>query len=113
MRPASFTTRAEGDPCYAVLSACDYPEGRCGCVVCEVDAKSFGYVWSCRGWDTGGDGCPARSPRAGSACDTLGLPCRYGASCGISVGDDLDCGVSGTLEAAPPEPACGYPMCPS
>jgi hypothetical protein len=110
--PSSFTARAEGDSCFRVVTACDYPEGRCGCLVCEVDAQSFGYVWSCRRWDTGGPSCPARSPQPGSACDDPGRVCRYSAYCSISVGDDVECQPDGRWGAAEAKPACGYRMCP-
>jgi hypothetical protein len=109
--PDSFTGRAEGAPCFTVLTACDYPEGRCGCLVCEMGTQSFGYAWSCRPWESGGAGCPARSPPLGSPCDAAGLQCRYGAYCSVSVGDDLVC-LDGTWQPAPPLDACGYRSCP-
>ena len=71
--PTRTRRRAEGAPCFTVLTACDYPEGRCGCLLCEMDIQSFGYAWSCRHWDSGGAGCPARSPPLGSPCDGAGL----------------------------------------
>lgn len=108
--PRSFTARAEGDTCFSVVSACDYPEGRCGCLVCEVDSQSFGYVWACRPWASGGAGCPARSPPIGSACDSPGEQCRYGAYCSVSVGDNLEC-KEGTWQPAAPLEACGHRMC--
>ena len=109
--PDSFTGRAEGAPCFTVLTACDYPEGRCGCLVCEMGTQTFGYAWSCRPWESGGAGCPARSPTLGSPCDGGGLQCRYAAYCGVSVGDDLECR-DGTWQAAAPLAACGYRSCP-
>jgi hypothetical protein len=109
--PESFTARAEGVPCFRVLTACDYPEGRCGCLLCELGPSSFGYAWSCRPWDSGGAGCPARSPPKGSSCDTAGLKCRFGAYCSVSVGDDLEC-ADGTWQPAPPLDPCGYRSCP-
>jgi hypothetical protein len=110
--PASFTARAEGDSCFTVLPACDYPEGRCGCQVCEAAPQGFGYIWSCRRWDSGGLSCPTRSPAAGSPCDVPGLVCRYDAYCSVSVGDDLQC-LDGTWQPAPPLEACGFRTCPS
>ena len=109
--PASYAARAEGETCFGVVIGCDYPEGRCGCLVCEVDAQHFGYVWSCRRWDSGGAGCPARSPPLGSTCDGPGEQCRYGAYCSVSVGDDLECD-NGSWQPAPPVDACGYRLCP-
>jgi hypothetical protein len=109
--PASFTGRAEGAPCFSIASACDYPEGRCGCLVCEMGAASFGFAWSCRRWDSGGNGCPARAPDAGAPCDGAGLVCRYGAYCSVSVGDDLECRDGAWQPAARLEP-CGYRTCP-
>jgi hypothetical protein len=110
--PSSFTARAEGASCFKVTTACDYPEGRCACLLCEVNADNFGFAWSCRRWDSGGAGCPARSPAPGSACAEAGLECRYAASCSVPVGDDLECR-DGAWQAASPRPACGYRMCPS
>jgi hypothetical protein len=109
--PATFTARAEGAPCFSVLTACDYPEGRCGCLVCEMNMSTFGYAWACRRWDSGGAGCPTRAPAAGSPCDGAGLVCRYGAYCSVSVGDDLECR-DGTWQPAPKLEACGYRSCP-
>jgi hypothetical protein len=110
--PESFTARAEGATCYTLLRGCDYPEGRCGCQICQAAPQGFGYIWSCRRWDSGGVSCPARSPAAGSPCDGPGLQCRYGAYCSISVGDDLQC-LDGTWQPAAPLEACGYRVCPS
>jgi hypothetical protein len=110
--PSSFTGRADGTPCFSVLTACDYPEGRCGCLVCELGAQSFGFVWACRPWDSGGAGCPTRSPAMGSPCHGEGTVCRYAAYCSVSVGDDLECH-SGTWQPAPPLDACGYRSCPN
>jgi hypothetical protein len=109
--PASYGARAEGTPCFSVLTACDYPEGRCGCLVCEMNASSFGYAWTCRHWDSGGFGCPPRAPDLGAPCDGEGLVCRYGAYCSVSVGDDLECR-GGSWQAAPKLEACGYRSCP-
>ena len=110
--PSSYTGRAEGTPCFTVLTACDYPEGRCGCLVCELGPQSFGFAWSCRRWDSGGVGCPARSPASSSPCDVEGLVCRYAAYCSVSVGDDLQC-QGGTWQPAPPLDKCGYRSCPN
>jgi hypothetical protein len=109
--PASFTGRAEGTPCFSLLTGCDYPEGRCGCLICEMGAVSFGYAWSCRPWDSGGNGCPARSPTVGDPCDVSGLVCRYAAYCSVSVGDDLEC-KGGAWQAAEKLDPCGYRSCP-
>ncbi|HVU50601.1 MAG TPA: hypothetical protein VHL80_07925 [Polyangia bacterium] len=109
--PASFTGRADGTPCFSVLTACDYPEGRCGCLICEMGAAAFGYAWACRRWDSGGNGCPARAPDAGAPCDGEGLVCRYGAYCSVSVGEDLQC-TGGAWQAAPTLEPCGYRSCP-
>jgi hypothetical protein len=109
--PSSFTARAEGAPCFSVLTACDYPEGRCGCLVCEMNASSFGFAWACRRWDSGGNGCPARAPAEGAPCDGNGLVCRYGAYCSVSVGDDLEC-KDGLWQSAATREPCGYRACP-
>jgi hypothetical protein len=110
--PSSYTARAEGTPCFSILTACDFPEGRCGCLVCELGATSFSYTWSCRPWESGGVGCPARAPAMGSPCDGEGLVCRYAAYCSVSVGDDLECR-GGTWQPAAARQACGYRTCPA
>jgi hypothetical protein len=109
--PSSFTARAVGTPCFSIQTACDYPEGRCGCLVCEMSTSNFGFAWSCRPWDSGGNGCPARAPAAGEPCDAAGLVCRYDAYCSVSVGDDLEC-KDGTWQAAAKLDPCGYRSCP-
>jgi hypothetical protein len=76
-----------------------------------MGAQAFGYTWTCRPWDSGGNGCPARSPAMSSACDTEGLVCRYAAYCSVSVGDDLEC-KNGMWQPAQPLDKCGYRSCP-
>jgi hypothetical protein len=109
--PATFRGRTEGTPCFGVLGTCDYAEGRCGCIVCGVGANGFGFAWSCRPWESGGAGCPSRSPAPGSPCDGEGLVCRFDAYCSVSVGDDLTC-MGGTWQPAPPLAPCGVRVCP-
>lgn len=109
--PSSFTARPVGTPCFSIQSTCDYPEGRCGCLVCEMSTSNFGFAWSCRPWDSGGNGCPTRSPAAGDPCEAAGLVCRYDAYCSVSVGDDLEC-KDGTWQAAAKLDPCGYRSCP-
>jgi hypothetical protein len=91
--PASFTALADGAQCpVAAGTSCDYVEGRCGCLPCSNGTGTTTQnSWACRAWDTGGTGCPARSPAPGSACTTPQQFCTYGGFCGISVGDDLEC----------------------
>jgi len=109
--PDSFTGRAEGTPCFTPLGGCDYPEGRCGCLVCGVGANGFGFAWSCRPWESGGAGCPPRAPAKGDACDAEGIVCRFGGYCSIAVGDDLTC-TGGTWQPAQPLEPCGFRACP-
>jgi hypothetical protein len=55
--PAAFDTLPSGSPCpSAIASACDYPDGRCGCVSCGAPGGDGGDllprdVWACRQWD--------------------------------------------------------------
>jgi hypothetical protein len=108
--PSSFTTRVVGTPCFS-MTACDYPEGRCACLPCEMPGSSFGFAWQCRPWDSGGNGCPARSPAAGEPCDAAGIVCRYDAYCSVSVGEDLEC-KDGVWQAAAKLDPCVYQSCP-
>jgi len=114
--PASFTTLAEGAACPVPDGVtCDYAEGRCGCLPCSSGttvATPNGY-WSCRKWDSGGQGCPATSPPVGSSCATPDLFCTYGGLCSISVGDNVQC-KSGTWQLMPSAAgSCILRMCAS
>jgi len=113
--PAAFASIPSGGACPAgatpFQTACDYPEGRCGCVSCFGDASASGTMWSCRAWDAGaGASCPARAPLAGSACSVPDAFCFYGGCGEISIGSDLQCeggywqerGIAGT---------CAVPSC--
>src|SRR5262249_31590059 len=89
-----------------------YELGRCGCMPCS--SGSGGTVsqgWFCRAWDTGGQGCPPRSPPVGSTCTTPNLSCTYGGLCSISVGDHGQC-TGGTWQRfASPVGSCALRMC--
>jgi hypothetical protein len=91
--PATYAAVIQGTLCSVPgTPACDYDEGRCSCLPCSSTAgPSTQGVWSCRAWDSGGQGCPAVSPLAGTACTTQSQFCTYGGFCSISVGDDLEC----------------------
>ena len=78
---------SQGTLCSMNATSCDYDEGRCSCLPCS----STNGVWSCRAWDSGGQGCPSVSPLAGTACATPEQFCTYAGLCSISVGDDLEC----------------------
>jgi hypothetical protein len=74
--------------------ACEYDEGRCGCV-CNNGAVS----WACRArgdvLDVNANGsCPSPRPLAGDACATDQMTCLYDAVCGerpLSLGPALLC----------------------
>jgi hypothetical protein len=110
--PAAYTSLAEGAPCATASGvSCDYPQGRCECLPCAAASGAVSSLWSCRAWDTGGPGCPAKSPPVGSACSTPNLFCTYGGLCSISVGDDLEC-VNGAWQKVPsPLGSCVFRMC--
>ncbi len=89
--PATFGALKEGSACPGDQVLCDYDEGRCGCIGCGASATGpTGSVWSCRKWDSGGDGCPPISPLLGDACQTPDKFCTYN-GCGISVGVSMQC----------------------
>jgi hypothetical protein len=86
--PSSYALVMQGGLCALQDVACDYDQGRCGCLPCGTGTLG---VWSCRAWNTGGQGCPAVSPLAGTACATEAQFCTYGGVCSISVGENLQC----------------------
>lgn len=100
--PDTFAMVVEGSSCPANTGFCDYLEGRCGCAPCGTPPDTVeARRWTCRRWNTGGDGCPPSSPLAGSPCDLPGQFCTYGGACStIAVGDNLKC-ANGTWEAVP------------
>jgi hypothetical protein len=68
-------------------------------------------MWACRRWSDGGDGCPAVSPLAGTACSVADQFCYYGGFCGIGVGNNYKC--TGGYWRVEPGPAgsCGLRVC--
>ena len=111
--PATFTSLGDGAPCpVASGTSCDYAQGRCGCLPCSSGSGgSVSQGWFCRAWDTGGQGCPPRSPPVGSACSTPNLFCTYGGQCSISVGDNVEC-TGGTWQRfVSPVGSCALRMC--
>ena len=93
--PSTYAAVIQGTLCSVEgTAACDYDQGRCSCLPCSsttTGAVGTQGVWSCRAWDSGGQGCPTVSPLAGTACATPNQFCTYGGLCSISVGDDLEC----------------------
>lgn len=81
--PASFGALANGAACPGAQS-CTYPEGRCSCAPCASGAGGQGTEWECEAWQTPA-GCPEPRPLLGTACDTEGQECGYGAACCGSV----------------------------
>ena len=109
--PTSFTALAVGATCALDAGTCNYPEGRCRCDSCFNTDGGQGSRWNCRKWDTGGPGCPTKSPPIGSSCTTPGLFCTFGGFCSISVGDDVQC-TGGVWQLFPsPVGSCAYPRC--
>jgi hypothetical protein len=94
--PATFGGPAEGAACptgIKFLDACDYDEGRCQCVGCSAVVPTTARgIWACRTWDSGGAGCPAAPPLAGSACSMPAQMCLYDArGFELRVGNDYEC----------------------
>jgi hypothetical protein len=80
--PATYAEAAQHGTCASNL-LCEYPEGRCECVLgCggPPPPPDAGMAWICTQTSAG---CP--SPRGdaklGAACTTPGLSCSYGACC--------------------------------
>jgi hypothetical protein len=95
-------------------AACDYAEGRCSCLPCaSTDGTSPHGIWSCRAWDSGGAGCPAISPLAGTACPTANQFCTYGGLCSVAVGDDLECKAGFWQQMISAAGSCVLGMCPT
>ena len=110
--PDSYTSLADGSACpVSAPQTCDYAVGRCSCLQCLKGAATFGSMWACRRWDTGGGGgCPALAPLMGEACATPDdQTCLYG-GCGIRVGDDFLC-VDGTWRIVEPRFDCAVVSC--
>jgi hypothetical protein len=109
--PATFSTRVVGATCASDTGTCDYVEGRCRCDSCFNVDGGQGTRWNCRKWDSGGSGCPAKSPAIGSTCSTPNLFCTYGGLCSIPVGDNVEC-KGGTWQSfQSPLGTCAYPAC--
>jgi len=103
--PRAFDTVPSGSACPSKdLSACDYPEGRCGCVTCESSTSdggtSFAGAWACREWGRADDdqpadafACPSPRPLAGDPCTAPGALCDYSGYCtgSVAVGPRLIC----------------------
>jgi hypothetical protein len=95
--PNSFAAVSPGTTCPSAQlgsAFCDYPEGRCGCVMC-VDPNIAGTLttWSCRAWNAGTSeaACPGSAPLAGSPCNAPDTICLYSPCGQIPIGDDLQC----------------------
>jgi hypothetical protein len=108
--PASYAATT-GALCSSGNITCDYEEGRCACESCRGTDGGFASKFTCRNWDSGGAGCPARSPSVGSTCATAGQTCDYDGFCSVSVGDNLMC-VNGHWQQEPsPLGTCILPSC--
>jgi hypothetical protein len=114
--PATYTALAEGAPCPVTAGgiSCDYDQGRCSCLPCSPGAGTpTQSMWSCRAWDSGGQGCPAVSPLAGTACATANQFCTYGGLCSISVGENFQCVGGFWQRMISPVGSCALRMCPT
>ena len=113
--PSTYAAVVEGTACSVQdTAACDYADGRCSCLPCSPSTgTSARGVWSCRAWNSGGTGCPAISPLAGTACATPNQFCTYGGFCSISVGDDLECKDGFWQQMISPQGTCALRACPT
>jgi hypothetical protein len=107
--PPSFGN--QGNYCWT-SGICDYPEGRCGCSPCAMQADAG--IWMCERWKTGGPGCPTPRPLLGTPCTPgqQGLACDYEFSCsGIpDMGPGMIC-ANGTWVQHTATPPCPPPPC--
>jgi hypothetical protein len=113
--PSTYAAVIEGTTCSVQNSAtCDYVEGRCSCLPCSsTTGTATQGVWSCRAWDSGGPGCPAISPLAGTPCSAPNLFCTYGGLCSISVGENLECEDGFWQQMTSPQGSCAIRACPT
>jgi hypothetical protein len=78
--PSSYGLVPLGSPCSPTGGFCDYPPGRCACIVpflggpIQEDASMQGQ-WTCA---NPGANCPLRRPNLGTECSPEGVTCDYG-----------------------------------
>jgi hypothetical protein len=113
--PQTYATVAQGALCSAQgATSCDYDEGRCSCFPCSLpNGGNTQSSWACRAWDSGGQGCPAVSPLAGTACATANQFCTYGGLCSVSVGENFQCTGGFWQRMLSPTGSCALRMCPT
>jgi len=113
--PASWTDAMQGASCASDPNlACDYDEGRCGCVCMNTVVS-----WACRPrsqvYSSTSDVCPQPRPLAGDACTAENQQCLYDAVCGqapLSFGPAMLC-TDGYWElSVDTGAACGTLNCP-
>jgi len=91
--PSTFDGVTEGSACPNDGLICNYPRGRCACVVSrggpvlQIDASTQGR-WACQ--HPGTAGCPMPRAPLGSACTANGLFCDYG-TCNVPGGTAEQC----------------------
>ena len=84
--PASIADITNGAAC-GVAMTCGYADGICDCIVPPLMPQDVPRSWFC---DRADIACPSPRPRVGSACETDGQTCDYGA-CSIAEGLVLGC----------------------
>jgi hypothetical protein len=116
--PASWSEAMQSGSCTSDVNlACEYDEGRCGCVCSNTTVS-----WACRARadvlnmpSNNGSTCPSTRPLAGDACSSEGTTCFYDKVCGdrpLSFGPALVC-AHGYWEATVDTGAsCGMLSCP-
>jgi hypothetical protein len=94
--PATYGDLKQDGSCNG-SSVCEYPEGRCECVLgCGHDAgPDSGSHWLCGSASSPGCPSPRGANKLGSACTTPGVSCWYGVCC---PGASQQCGDAGIWE---------------
>ena len=89
--PARFDFAMQGSACPESGRHCVYPEAECWCTAkapcmgAEPDPEQYTLEWACTVSDATvrrPDGCPARVPEQGHACEQDGQVCHYSPYCG-------------------------------
>jgi hypothetical protein len=92
--PLTFEAVPQGATCSDDGLVCNYPRGRCACVVSsfgppvKLQDASVAGQWACQ--DPGTADCPVPRAPLGSACTKEGLECDYGV-CSVPGGTAQEC----------------------
>ena len=103
--------------------ACDYAEGRCGCITCDdYDGSPQLDQWMCRAWSsvpaalvdggalTTSATCTSERARLGTRCTDTSVVCGYDSCNGLALGPYTTCGY-GTWVVGPQTDSCNRPSC--